>query len=199
MTCLIQIGTYEKTYLVDPFPQYENVKTRLKKILESSRVLKIVHGGDNDYIAMNRDFGISMAAVLDLQFVQQQIYSTCRQIIQAGEGDYLKQNDVLWKSATDVNGDFISTEILSKLSKERIGLKKLAKILFPNFSEPADATLADWRIRPLESTPDMVTYAVYDVYILLHIWNKMKPVVSFHQYYLFTNINVQQVGNIRYY
>lgn len=178
MTCLIQIGTYEKTYLVDPFPQYNNVKTRLKKILEATNVLKIVHGGDNDYIALNRDFGISMAAALDLQFVQQHIYSTCLRAIQEDDLDYLEQNEILWKSSTDDKGNFLTTEMLVKLSNERIGLKKLAKMFFPNFPEPVDATLADWRIRPLENKREMINYAVFDVHILFHIWNKMKDVVS---------------------
>lgn len=178
MTCLIQIGTYEKIYLIDPFPQFKNVTTRLKALLESTEVLKIVHGGDNDYIALNRDFGISMTAALDLQFVQKQIYSTCLQLIEDEEIRYLKQKDVLWKCSTNEKGNLLSIEMLSKLSTERIGLKKLAKIFFPDYPDPVDATLADWRIRPLESKVDMINYAVYDVYILLHIWNKMKPTVS---------------------
>lgn len=71
MTCLIQISTWKRDYLIDPFTTFELIKIHLAKILEDGRILKIFHGGANDIRWLIRDFGIHVVGGIDTQILYQ--------------------------------------------------------------------------------------------------------------------------------
>lgn len=62
--CLIQISALgRESCLVDPLAVRD--LSALAPILADAAVLKIVHGGDNDVMAMRRDFGVSFRTMFD--------------------------------------------------------------------------------------------------------------------------------------
>ncbi|CAL8079250.1 unnamed protein product [Orchesella dallaii] len=65
---LIQIGTFKRDYLVDPFPLWNEVQ-QLKPVFETTTKIKIVHGGANDLLALQTFFGIYPVAVVDTQII----------------------------------------------------------------------------------------------------------------------------------
>jgi ribonuclease D len=71
MISLIQIATSDQIYVVDPFPLYSEIKKELKEILEDSSRIIVVHGGDNDFLWMKRDFGFHIIGAVDMQYIHQ--------------------------------------------------------------------------------------------------------------------------------
>jgi len=68
-TALIQIGTPQFIFLVEPFDLILNINTKLKRVLESDKILKILHGGRNDMLWLQRDFGIFIYNIMDTQLL----------------------------------------------------------------------------------------------------------------------------------
>ncbi|CAB4056949.1 RRP6 [Lepeophtheirus salmonis] len=63
-TCLIQISTSSKDYLIDPFPIWSEM-TCLNQVFTHPKILKIFHGADSDVIWLQRDFSLYLVNVFD--------------------------------------------------------------------------------------------------------------------------------------
>lgn len=180
MSCLLPIGTPDMTYLVDPFPLFSEIKDDVKLLMESPSIIKVMHGCVNDIAAFNRDFAINIVAVIDIQLVHREMMKIVMKACFNGTIGSVFDTDGVIERATGFTlkkpptSDHI--DILNKMSTDLISLKKLTQIYFPNYPEPMDATLADWRIRPI-SNEKMIDYAVYDAHVLMGIWQKMKKLV----------------------
>jgi len=64
ITCLIQISTVTKDYLVDPFPLWSDLPM-LNEITANPKIVKILHGCDSDIDWLQRDFSIYLRNVFD--------------------------------------------------------------------------------------------------------------------------------------
>jgi len=64
LTCLIQISSVSKDYLVDPFPLWSELPI-LNEITANPKIVKILHGCDSDIDWLQRDFSIYLRNVFD--------------------------------------------------------------------------------------------------------------------------------------
>ena len=64
ITCLIQISSASKDYLVDPFPLWSEL-TLLNEITADPRIVKVLHGCDGDVDWLQRDFSLYLRNVFD--------------------------------------------------------------------------------------------------------------------------------------
>ena len=65
LTCLIQISTGQKEYLIDCIALRNELDTVLGPLLSSPAVLKVLHGGSGDVLWLLRDFNIRLLNVFD--------------------------------------------------------------------------------------------------------------------------------------
>jgi exosome complex exonuclease RRP6 len=63
-TCLIQISTRERDFIVDPLSLRGSVHV-LNRITADARVVKVLHGCDSDVLWLQRDFGVFLINVFD--------------------------------------------------------------------------------------------------------------------------------------
>jgi len=63
-TCLIQISTVDKDYLIDPFKIWEHI-TLLNEITTDPKIVKVFHGCDSDVVWLQRDFSVYLVNVFD--------------------------------------------------------------------------------------------------------------------------------------
>lgn len=185
MTALIQVGGHGHSFLVDPYPLYEPIREELSLILENPSILKIMFGCDNDISYINRDFDTNLVGVIDVQFLHWEMMKTLNRTLSNNSqaiipiynrfGNWL--NRVLGFNFNPVSNNISDLEKFRNSCNNRISLTNLTKIYFPELVLPqSNATLADWRIRPLEH-PGMISYALADVHILLRIWQRAKKLV----------------------
>lgn len=64
ITCLLQISSRTKDYIVDPFPIWQDL-TSLNEILADPKILKIFHGARNDIQWLQRDFSLYVVNMFD--------------------------------------------------------------------------------------------------------------------------------------
>ena len=64
LTCLIQISSKSKDYLVDPFPLWSEL-TLLNEITANPSIVKVMHGCDSDVDWLQRDFSLYLRNVFD--------------------------------------------------------------------------------------------------------------------------------------
>lgn len=64
ITCLIQISSAAKDYLVDPFPLWSELPI-LNEITANPRIVKVLHGCDGDIDWLQRDFSLYLRNVFD--------------------------------------------------------------------------------------------------------------------------------------
>ena len=64
ITCLIQISSANKDFLVDPFPLWSEL-TLLNEITADPRIVKVMHGCDSDVEWLQRDFSLYLRNVFD--------------------------------------------------------------------------------------------------------------------------------------
>jgi ribonuclease D len=77
----MQISTWlHGDFLIDPIVLRKSISTSLKPILESSNILKIVHGGANDVLALQRDFSIYLTGCIDTQIMYSLKEGGCSQV-----------------------------------------------------------------------------------------------------------------------
>lgn len=69
MTMIIQIATSSRDYIVHVPSCFQSIREELKSYLESAEVIKVFHGGHNDVLALQRDFGIFIRGYVDTQAV----------------------------------------------------------------------------------------------------------------------------------
>ncbi|CAG7726335.1 unnamed protein product [Allacma fusca] len=55
---LMQISTFKKDFLVDPFTLHDEIRSELKLKIEDPGTLLIVHGGANDILWLKGEFKI---------------------------------------------------------------------------------------------------------------------------------------------
>ncbi|VDN31437.1 unnamed protein product [Gongylonema pulchrum] len=66
LTCLMQISTRDRDYIIDPFPLWNEMHI-LNEPFTDPNILKVFHGADNDIIWLQRDFGIYVVNMFDTQ------------------------------------------------------------------------------------------------------------------------------------
>eukprot|EP00088_Acartia_fossae_P033021 TRINITY_DN3379_c0_g1_i1.p1 TRINITY_DN3379_c0_g1~~TRINITY_DN3379_c0_g1_i1.p1 ORF type:complete len:868 (-),score=234.75 TRINITY_DN3379_c0_g1_i1:296-2899(-) len=64
ITCLIQLSTNTKDYLVDPFNIWEEM-TQLNEIFADPKIVKVLHGCAQDVVWLQRDFSLYLVNVFD--------------------------------------------------------------------------------------------------------------------------------------
>ena len=64
ITCLIQISSSSKDYLVDPFPLWSDLPL-LNEITANPKIVKVLHGCDSDIDWLQRDFSLYLRNVFD--------------------------------------------------------------------------------------------------------------------------------------
>ncbi|RQX72010.1 3'-5' exonuclease domain-containing protein, partial [Toxoplasma gondii CAST] len=63
-TCLLQLSTREKDYIIDPFALFDHLHV-LNTITANPKILKIFHGADSDIIWLQRDFSVYVVNMFD--------------------------------------------------------------------------------------------------------------------------------------
>jgi len=71
----MQIGTNNQDYIIDPFPMFDNIREKLKFILEDPLVTKLVFDGKNEFDWVTRDFQIFLDGALDVQKLFSFVYN----------------------------------------------------------------------------------------------------------------------------
>lgn len=99
MTCLLEISTPEKDYVIDTLALCDKINFYLREVLESPQQLKIVQG-NMQVRAIQRDFNIYSTGVIDLQEVYFKIYGQFRQVSLGYMANKLLKNDILEHSFT---------------------------------------------------------------------------------------------------
>jgi len=64
ITCLIQISSANKDYLVDPFPIWSELPL-LNEITANPKIVKVLHGCDSDVDWLQRDFSLYLRNIFD--------------------------------------------------------------------------------------------------------------------------------------
>ena len=64
LTCLIQLSTRQRDYIIDVFPIWEHVSL-LNEVIGDPNILKIMHGADMDTKWLQRDFNIHIVNLFD--------------------------------------------------------------------------------------------------------------------------------------
>ncbi|MCH7621438.1 MAG: ribonuclease D [Chloroflexi bacterium] len=72
--CLIQIGTREETFLLDPLAVDD--LSSLGRLLDDPSIGKVLHGSDYDLRTLNRDYGFTMQGLFDTQVAARFLGST---------------------------------------------------------------------------------------------------------------------------
>ena len=75
ITCLIQISSAAKDYLVDPFPLWAALPA-LNEITANPRIVKVLHGCDSDIDWLQRDFSLYLRNVFDTHQVGKYLHNT---------------------------------------------------------------------------------------------------------------------------
>jgi exosome complex exonuclease RRP6 len=64
LTCLIQISSRKKDYIIDVFPIWRDMPL-LKQIMENESIIKVMHGAEMDTKWLQRDFNIHIINLFD--------------------------------------------------------------------------------------------------------------------------------------
>ena len=64
ITCLIQLSTRTRDYIIDPFPIWSSLH-RLNEFTTDPTIVKILHGADMDIQWLQRDFGVYIVNMFD--------------------------------------------------------------------------------------------------------------------------------------
>ena len=72
--CLIQIGTREETFLLDPLAV--NDLSSLGRLLADPAIVKVLHGSDYDLRSLNRDYGFTIQGLFDTEVAARFLGST---------------------------------------------------------------------------------------------------------------------------
>lgn len=65
MTCLIQISTRFRDFVVDPIKLRSEVGDALRPILDDPAKIKVLHGSDMDIQWLQRDFALYVVNLFD--------------------------------------------------------------------------------------------------------------------------------------
>jgi exosome complex exonuclease RRP6 len=64
ITCLMQLSTRKKDYIVDPFPLFDHIES-LNLITANPNIRKVFHAGELDILWLQRDFGVYVVNMFD--------------------------------------------------------------------------------------------------------------------------------------
>jgi exosome complex exonuclease RRP6 len=67
-------------YIVDPFTLRKEIRTRLKQILEDSKILKVFHASPNDLRMLQFEWGIFVHPLVDTQLVYEELFPGVKNI-----------------------------------------------------------------------------------------------------------------------
>jgi ribonuclease D len=163
-----------KTLIVDVLgADRKAILELLKEILESTKIIKIFHGGDNDWIRVKKDWRIFPRAVVDLQdlFVVWKVYdfANCSKSCEAAIIKHLKDRK-------PVDEQSILKIFIDMLNP---GLDFLMEVFgITNDNKDKVATHADWRKRPIHE--DLQNYVAKDSFYALYIFYKLMDMVRFN-------------------
>eukprot|EP00929_Paragymnodinium_shiwhaense_P072987 TRINITY_DN37063_c0_g2_i1.p1 TRINITY_DN37063_c0_g2~~TRINITY_DN37063_c0_g2_i1.p1 ORF type:complete len:935 (+),score=298.06 TRINITY_DN37063_c0_g2_i1:121-2925(+) len=71
-TCLVQVSTRHKDWLVDPFNIFEEMHM-LNEIFTDPRIVKVLHGADRDVTWLQRDFSVFIVNMFDTGLATRQL------------------------------------------------------------------------------------------------------------------------------
>lgn len=63
-TCLVQLSTRRKDFLIDPFDIFEDMHM-LNEVMTDPRIVKVLHGADRDVMWLQRDFSVYIVNMFD--------------------------------------------------------------------------------------------------------------------------------------
>ena len=72
ITCLVQLSTRTKDYLVDPFAVFKHIHL-LNKVTTNPNISKVFHAGDLDILWLQRDFGVFIVNMFDTSQAAQMV------------------------------------------------------------------------------------------------------------------------------
>lgn len=161
-TSIIQISTDEENYVVDACAHLMRlgIKTGLKSILEAANIWKVMVGSKSDNLALQRDFGIFLFPVIELQFAIRPFLELKGEpcLVCSNQPEFCKRS----KKGL-VNQECLETSF-----------DKIFRYFFPNMSLSKLPQKADWCKRPIST--DLLRYAVLDSALVLRIWSDILPV-----------------------
>jgi len=181
MTSLIQVASWKKDYIIDPFSTHETLRSQFKLLMESERTLKILHGAANDVLNFQRCFGINVVHAIDTQILHQcMLQRIASRMEMLDMKSAVKGLNHVWVTrALKIDIEVLmkkhqylpQTELsyIQENCNANISFNNFVKIYYPAFESDDITTLADWRLRPLH--PQMLKYARDDVHILLRIFS----------------------------
>lgn len=135
------------------------IKTGLKEILESSKVWKILPGSKSDVIALQRDFGIFMYPIIELQLA-------VRYWLQINNKPCIVCNAKTVSQCESTRKGEIKQECREP------SFERIFKLFYPDADFSKLPQKADWTVRPLHA--DLIRYAALDSALPLRIWEAMK-------------------------
>ena len=64
ITSLVQLSSPDKDWIVDPYPIWSEM-TMLNELFADPKILKVIHGADNDVLWLQRDFSVYLVNLFD--------------------------------------------------------------------------------------------------------------------------------------
>ncbi|CBY37160.1 unnamed protein product, partial [Oikopleura dioica] len=71
-TCLVQISSRQKDYILDPLAVWEDMY-KLNEVFANPKIVKIFHGSRNDMLWLQRDFGVYVVNLFDTFFAAKKL------------------------------------------------------------------------------------------------------------------------------
>ena len=71
-TCLVQISSRHKDYILDPLAVWEEMY-KLNEVFANPKIVKIFHGSRNDMLWLQRDFGVYVVNLFDTFFAAKKL------------------------------------------------------------------------------------------------------------------------------
>eukprot|EP00798_Chlamydomonas_sp_ICE-L_P005530 gene5530-4163_t len=148
ITCLMQISTGHSDFIVDTIALFEHLESALAPLFSNSSVVKVLHGGANDVLWLQRDFNLHFSNIFDTE-------KACQEVLWLQRDFNLHFSNI-----------FDTEKACQVLGREQRSLAHLVRdfcAILPNKSMQR----SDWRQRPL--TQEQLRYARLDVHYLVYI------------------------------
>lgn len=158
-TSIIQISTEQNNYVVDACAHLMRpaIKTGLKFILESPNTWKIMAGLKSDNLSLQRDFGIYLFPVIELQ-IAMRFYL-----------ELLGEKCLVCQRLTSLCPRGRHGSVLQECMES--SFDKIFKHFYPTLEMSKVPQKANWCTRPIHN--DLLRYATLDSALALNIWDKM--------------------------
>ncbi|KFG64545.1 3'-5' exonuclease domain-containing protein, partial [Toxoplasma gondii RUB] len=178
-TCLLQLSTREKDYIIDPFALFDHLHV-LNTITANPKILKIFHGADSDIIWLQARLAETLAAArfssVLLSFFPSLLSASALVYPCLPRGSPLSSASAKTCFQRDFSVYVVNMfdTCVAARALAVPGGASLANLLqtYCHVEANKQYQLADWRRRPL--TPEMETYARSDTHYLPFIFDVMK-------------------------